>query len=51
MVPHRYDQDGSVPGNRLPGKPHMIKVISDLVGLVTRVDATGDAGRGTNGTD
>ena len=31
--------------------PHMIKAISDLVGLVTRVDATGDAGLGTNGTD
>jgi len=31
--------------------PHTIKAISDLVGLVTRVDATGDAGPGTNETD
>lgn len=32
--------------------PHMIKAISELVGLVTRVDATGDAaGPGTNRTD
>ena len=31
--------------------PHMIKAISDLVGLVTRAVATGDAGLVTNGTD